>query len=120
MEISRLQNYIYQFSHLHTDTNHKHWTSATHFRAPHKPLLLLAILDIFAQGSFQNNLVEITPELGDHFAKYWSILMSPDQRGNIALPFFHLRSSRFWLLLPSPGKEMLLECIRQVDTISQL
>jgi putative restriction endonuclease len=58
--------------------------------------------------------------LGDLFAKYWSILMPPDRRGNMALPFFHLRSGSFWHLLPVPGKETLLEDIRQVDSLSQL
>src|SRR5450759_4421533 len=120
METSRLQNYINQFSHLHTDTNHQRWTPATSFRAPHKPFLLLSILDLFAQGPLQTNLIENTPELGDLFSKYWYILMPPDRRGNIALPFFHLRSSSFWHLLPVPGNEALREGTRQVDTLSQL
>ncbi len=117
---SHLQDYIHQFTHLRTDTNRHRWTVATHFRAPHKPFLLLSILDLFAQGSLQTNLIEITPELGNLFAKYWQVLMPPDRRGNMALPFFHMRSSRFWHLLPVPGKEALLEETRQVDTLSQL
>jgi putative restriction endonuclease len=66
------------------------------------------------------NLIEITPELGDLFSKYWLILMPPDRHGNMALPFFHLHSSSFWHLIPIPGKEALLEDIRHVDTLSQL
>ena len=77
-------------------------------------------MDLFAQGSIQTNLIEITPELGDLFAKYWSIVMPAEHKGNIALPFFHLRSSGFWHLLPYPGKESALETIRQVDTLPQL
>ncbi len=46
--------------------------------------------------------------------------MPPDRRGNLVLPFFHLRSSSFWHLLPTTGKEALLEDIRQVDTLFQL
>ena len=38
----------------------------------------------------------------------------------MALPFFHMRSSSFWHLLPFPGKEALFEVTRQVDTLSQL
>jgi putative restriction endonuclease len=120
MEMSLLENYIYQFSHLRTDTNRQRWTPATHFHAPHKPFLLLSILDLFAQGSLQTNLIEITPELGDLFSNYWYILMPPDRQGNMALPFFHLGSSSFWHLLPIPGKEALLEEARQIDTLSQL
>jgi putative restriction endonuclease len=120
MEMSLMQKYIYQFSHLRTDTNRQYWTPATHFHAPHKPFLLLSILDLFAQGSYQTNLIEITPELGDIFSKYWFIFMPPDRRGNMALPFFHLGSSNFWHLLPIPGKESILEGTRQIDTLTQL
>lgn len=120
MDTSNLQGYIHQFTHLHTDTNRHRWSESTHHRAPHKPFLLLSILDLFAQGSLQTNLIEITPELGTIFAKYWQILMPPDHRGNMALPFFHMRSSSFWHLMPAPGKEALLEATRQVDTLSQL
>ncbi len=120
MEMSRLQHYLHSFTHLHTDVNRKRWSEATHFRAPHKPFLLLSILDLFAQGSIQANLIEITPELGNLFSHYWQILMPPDHRGNMALPFFHMRSGGFWHLQPVPGKEALLEATRQVDTLSQL
>lgn len=118
--MSLLQKYIHQFSHLHTNINRQRWTPATHFRAPHKPFLLLSILDLFAQGSFQNKLIEITPELGDLFAQYWTILKPTNLRGNLALPFFHLRSSDFWHLIPVLGREVVLENTRQVDTLSQL
>jgi putative restriction endonuclease len=120
MDISLLQHYIHQFSHLHTDKNPKRWTLTTHFRAPHKPFLLLSIFDLLAQGSLKTNFIEITPELGDLFAKYWEILMPPDWRGNMALPFFHMQSGNFWHLIPAPGKESILEGTRQVDTLSQL
>lgn len=116
----KLTDYLHQFTHLRTDSNRKRWTPATGFRAPHKPFLLLAILDLFAQGTYKTNLIEVTPELGNLFARYWSILMPADRRGNLALPFFHLRSSDFWHLIPQPGKEELLESTRQVDTLNQL
>lgn len=115
-----ITDYLYRFSHLRTDVNHHRWTPATIYRAPHKPLLLLTILDQIAQGTKQVNLFEFTPELGDQFARYWSLLMPINRRGNMALPFFHLRSSGFWHLLPVPGQEKALESIRQVDTLSQL
>ena len=46
--------------------------------------------------------------------------MPPERRGNLALPFFHLRSSGFWHLLPQPGQEIALEAARQVDSLSHL
>jgi len=80
---------------------------------------LLAILDLFAQGRIISNLIEITPELGGLFSEYWVIVI-PDRRGNIALPFFHLRTSAFWHLVAQPGQEAVLQATRQVDTLTRL
>ncbi len=101
---STLVHYLERFSHLRTDRT-AGWTEATHGQAPHKPFLLLAVLDLFAQGFISSNLIQITPELGELFAAYWSKVFPPERRGNWALPFFHLRSSGFWHLVPQPGQE---------------
>jgi putative restriction endonuclease len=118
--MSLLNDYINLFSHLRTDVNHKRWPFTTRYQAPHKPFLLLAILDLFAQGSLSTNFIEISPDLGDLFARYWRIVMPIDRHGNMALPFFHLRSSGFWHLIPVSGNEVILEETRRVDTLSQL
>lgn len=119
MTTSKLPYYLHKFSHLRTDRSAS-WTAATQGQAPHKPILLLSILDLFAQGRILSNLIEVTPELGQLFAAYWSAVMPPERRGNLALPFFHLRSSGFWHLLPQPGQEAALQAVRQVDTLNQL
>jgi putative restriction endonuclease len=46
--------------------------------------------------------------------------MPPDQRGNLALPFFHLKSDGFWHLLPRSGKEAFLAAARQIRSVNQL
>ena len=46
--------------------------------------------------------------------------MPPDRRGNLALPFFHLKSDGFWHLIPRPGKEPILAAARQIRSVSQL
>jgi putative restriction endonuclease len=112
--------YIHRFSHLHTATSCTHWTSATCYKAPNKPLLLLTIIDLFAQGSIINNLIEPTEELGDLFSRYWSHVMQPDRRGNLAMPFFHLRSEGFWHLYPRPGQETALAAISTMTSMNQL
>jgi len=114
-----LSQYIRLFSKLRTDRTGG-WTVATQGQAPHKPILLLSVLDLFAQALVAANLIEITPELGELFAAYWSKVMPPERRGNLALPFFHLRSSGFWHLVPQPGQEAALRATRQVDRLSQL
>ena len=119
MSENKLANYLHQFAHLRTDRTGG-WTDATRSQAPHKPFLLLSVLDLFAQNRLPVNWIEITPELGELFAAYWAKIMPPERRGNLALPFFHLRSSGFWHLVPQPGQEAVLKAIHQVDTINQL
>ena len=119
MTENSLGHYIQKFSRLRTDRTGG-WGAATQGQAPHKPLLLLAVIDLFAQERITANLIEITPELGELFAAYWSKVMPPERRGNLTLPFFHLRSSGFWHLFPQPGQEAVLAATRQADTLRQL
>jgi len=115
-----LEEYVRRFGSLRTDTSPARWSASTCHRAPHKPLLLLAVIDLFEQGSVATNLIELSPDLGEIFTVYWSRLMPPDRRGNIALPFFHLKSEGFWELLPRPGREDFLAAARQIRSANQL
>jgi putative restriction endonuclease len=114
----QLSLYIRQFAKLRTDRS-ANWTLATQKQAPHKPFLLLSILDLLAEGYILSNLIEITPELGEHFAEYWDLIL-PEHRGNLALPFFHMRSSKFWHLVPKPGQEAVLAAANRGYSIGQL
>jgi putative restriction endonuclease len=77
-------------------------------------------MDLFVQGSISSNLVELTPELGELFTLYWAQVMPPSRRGNLAMPFFHLKSDGFWHLVPRPGKEAFLAEARRIHSIHQL
>lgn len=94
--------YIAAFSRLRTDKNRKCWTAATTFRAPHKPFLLLAILDLVAQGRIVQNFIEPTFELAETFNGYWQQVMPLGTTGNMAYPFFHMDSEPFWILVSRP------------------
>ncbi|MFN2456303.1 MAG: hypothetical protein ABR577_19065 [Pyrinomonadaceae bacterium] len=85
-----LAGYVAAFERLRSDTSRARWSSLTKYRAPHKPLLLLAVLDSISQGIIKNNLIELTPDLCETFTLYWARLMPPDKRGDISMPFFHL------------------------------
>lgn len=102
------------------DKSRARWTESTGNRAPHKPLLLLSVLDLFEQGKVESNLIELTPELGESFNRYWMRVLPLDRRGNLALPFFHLRSEGFWKLLPQPDKGEALEASSQIRSLHQL
>jgi putative restriction endonuclease len=112
--------YLRKFAQLNANKNRRHWTEATTFRAPHKPLLLLSVMDLFGQGRIQTNLIELNEDLLELFGIYWHIVRPPSQRGDITMPFFHLQSDGFWHLLPQPGQEATLATLRRIDSMSQL
>ena len=66
--------------------------------APHKPLLLLSVLDLIEQGFLTSNLVELSDALVNRFKENTkaylgnSIIFKP----NIGYPFYHLTSEPFW------------------------
>lgn len=99
----KIDCYIAAFSRLRTDKNRKRWTAATTFCAPHKPFLLLSILDLIAQGKITRNLIEPTFELAETFAGYWQRVMPLCSSGNMAYPFYHMESEPFWTLVPNQG-----------------
>lgn len=113
------QNFLARFASLHTQGG-PHWTAITRHKAPNKPLLLLTILDLCAQGAIQVNLVEPNAELGELFASYWELVMPVERRGNLAMPFFHLRSEGFWHLIAQPGKETKLASLSTITSLGQL
>jgi len=112
--------YANRFASLRTDKSRSRWSDATRNRAPHKPLLLLSVLDLFERGEIASNLVELSPDLGELFTRYWEKVMPFSQRVNLALPFFHLRGDGFWHLLPQPGKEQALSSASQIRSLSRL
>ena len=53
--------------------------------APHKPLLLLVVLELAEQGPSFGDILALTPELAFRFCTYWSIVahrrtQAPDVR----------------------------------------
>lgn len=81
--------------------------------APHKPLLLLAILDQIEEGSITSNIVRLTPELAFRFLGYWEVVSSRGRSvGRAELPFFHLQSDGFLKHVAILGLEAALGSIR--------
>lgn len=73
--------------------------------APHKPLLVLVILELAEQGLLTNQILPLTPELAFRFCTYWSVVASRrKQRPDVRYPFFHLKSDGIWSPLKEDGK----------------
>ena len=105
-----LQNYVQRMERLRVDR--------AHGVAPHKPLLLLAVIELIEQGQIHENRIHLSPDLAETFIRYWSTVTN--RRPNIALPFFHLRGDGFWHLHPNPGYETALNVASRIRGISRL
>src|SRR5215213_11052575 len=86
--------------------------------APHKPILLLAVIDLIEEGAITNNRIEPSPLLVESFLKYWHLVNLDKPR--IFLPFFHLKSDKFWHLHAKPGNEQLLAMTKQMNSMTHL
>jgi putative restriction endonuclease len=100
-----LEDYIHKFSSLRTDRGRNRYPAYTLYGAPHKPFLLLSIMDLVAQGSITKNFIEPSFELLDTFNTYWNSIMPPGTKTSMAYPFPRLKTDGFWHLIPNPGYE---------------
>jgi len=78
------------------------------------------VFDLFAEGTVDKNQIRLTPELRDLFGGYWRAVMPGHRRGNIAMPFYHLRSEGFWHLIPRPESVSVLRAGRRLRSIRLL
>lgn len=93
MKSDSLQKYTKLFTRLRIDRTHG---SA----APHKPVLILSVLQLYFNKQIEDKRIYITPELVSLFKINWSLLVISNHTCNIAYPFYHLKSSSFWNLIP--------------------
>jgi putative restriction endonuclease len=72
--------------------------------APHKPLLLLVVLELAEQGQLPKTTLPLTPELAFRFYSYWKIVAHRrSQRPDVRYPFYHLKTDGFWSALDESG-----------------
>lgn len=65
--------------------------------APHKPLLLLVILDLAQEGLLPPKTLPLTPELASRFLSYSAVVANRRaQRLDVRYPFHHLGSDGIW------------------------
>ncbi|AMV71536.1 HNH endonuclease family protein [Desulfuromonas sp. DDH964] len=99
------------------------WTEATKRKAPHKPLLLLAVLDLVHRGVITTPFIDVTGdlvELNELFNLYWRRVVPLGQTSSIAFPFSRLAREPFWELVPQPGKAITDAVINNTSSVSYL
>lgn len=71
--------------------------------APHKPILLLSVLQTFQNGISNTPQIFISPELVALFKSNWNLLVITNHDCRISYPFYYLKSDKFWKLIPKSG-----------------
>lgn len=90
-------------------------------KAPHKPLLLLSVIQLMAKGEIVNNEIKITPQLVAYYKDNWNWLVKESFfKQNFALPFYHLKSEGFWHLKVNFGQSIHLTSSLSIKSFSQL
>ena len=73
--------------------------------APHKPLLLLVIIELAERGVLPGKVLPLTPELAFQFCSYWHVVAyRRTQAPDVRFPFYHLQSDGCWKATGEDGK----------------
>lgn len=108
--MSSLDHYRKSFPNLNVARDRRHWAPLTRHAAPHKPFVLLSVIDLIAEGIVSTNFIEPSFEVLDTFNVYWSRIMPPGTKGNMAYPFCRLQTDGFWHLVANQGYRAPIDC----------
>lgn len=75
---------------------------------PHKPCLLLAVIDSAECGALKRNEIYYESSLLERFTLYFEAVRGPADGLTPHYPFFHLKNDKFWHLHPAVGRESYL------------
>ena len=86
--------------------------------APHQPVLLLTVLDLYAKDSMRRNWIQIDDLLLALWDGYKNLIgIAPT--ASVAMPAYALRAASFWHLVPIPGARAAEGRIRNLDQLHE-
>jgi len=88
--------------------------------APHKPILLISLIQAFQQGFYQTSEITITPEFVGLFKSNWNKLVTSNHQCLFTLPFYHMNSETFWNLVPNIGCEIWVKSKSSMRSFTNL
>ncbi len=88
--------------------------------APHKPILLISIIDAFDSGFLDSQIIPISPELLSLFRSNWKNYVETPHDCRFALPFYHMKSEPFWRLVPNEGCKIWVESKSSMQSFNNL
>lgn len=93
-------------------------------QSPHKPIMLLSVIQLFQDGRLVENQIDYSQDLLDTYRTLFSVVASPGDHPNPYFPFFHLKNDGgkqpFWILYPAPGRDLVLPAFRTISSRRQV
>jgi putative restriction endonuclease len=91
--------------------------------APHKPILLLSLIELIEKGLVSNNQFEVNADLVATFKENWLLLVPTMHQPDFTQPFYYLQSEKtegqpYWMLQPQPGMQINAH-IKSVTRLSE-
>lgn len=111
-----LNYFVHAFTNLNVDSKKERGL------APHKPVLLLSVIQAYENGLINDNQIYITPELVSIFKANWNHYVISNHTLGFALPFYHLTGERgnWWELIPKPGCEVWVKAAGSMRSFTNL
>ncbi len=108
-----LNKYLHQFSNLHCN-------KLKGEIAPHKPIMLLSVIDLVESGLITSNKIEFSEMLEERFKSNWKRYVKEDSvfKPNAGTPFWHLNHEPFWHLVPFCGGEETIAHLKKSNPYS--
>ena len=101
---ANMTDYIDQLTTMHMNTQKGH-------TSPHKAVMLLSVIDLVASSDASDNRFRLSPELMEHFRRYFDAVKTDADSCTPLNPYFYMRSESFWHHRATPGKEAVCEAL---------
>ena len=88
--------------------------------APHKPILLLSVIQLIESGYIDSHKIYLSPELVSIFKTHWTQLVNTEHQMLFPLPFYHMKSEPFWRLKANVGCEKWVNAKSAMRTFANL
>jgi putative restriction endonuclease len=96
-----LDKYLSKLTHLNR-------ANTVYGKAPHKPVLLISIIELIEKGFISGNRIYVNADLVGVFQENWRLLVNTIHQSDFTQPFFYLQSEKvegqqIWFLQPKLG-----------------
>lgn len=101
MERTLLNKFLHKLTRLNR-------ANTVYGKAPHKPILLISIIELIEKGLVFNNRIYVNADLVGVFQENWRLLVNTLHQSDFTQPFYYLQSEKverqqLWFLQPKLG-----------------